>query len=454
VYVTGSSVQILPVDTGADYTTIKYSASGSELWMRLYNGPGNGNDVASALALDGAGNVYVTGGSAGAGTGSDYATIKYSASGVRLWVQRYDGPGNGSDSATAVAVDASGNVYVTGGSSGDADDYATLKYAASGDELWVARYDGPGNRRDVATALALDRAGNVYVTGTSFGSSTDDYATLKYTASGDELWVGRYNGSGSGDDSAAAVAVDACGNVYVTGQSGGSYATIKYDADGNPLWVTRFGNGVARALVVDSSGNVYVTGSSAASGASANYATVKYDTDGNQLWVARYNGPGNGEDNARALALDASGNVYVTGESDGVPGLTVNYDYATVKYDAEGNEVWVARYNGPGNSSDSATALALDGSGNVYVTGSSVGIGTGSDYATIQYDTGGNELWIARYNGTDNRGESARPLALDASGNVYVTGSSVGSDTGSDYATIKYSAELPRPVLDHRGQSG
>jgi len=94
--------------------------------------------------------------------------------------------------------------------------------------------------------------------------------------------------------------------------------------------------------------------------------------------------PTNGRDWARALAVDDSGNVYVTGHSE-VTG--VNHDYVTVKYDSDGNEEWVARYNGPAeNRQDEAYALAVDSSGNVYVTGESSGSGTGySDYATIKY---------------------------------------------------------------------
>jgi hypothetical protein len=100
--------------------------------------------------------------------------------------------------------------------------------------------------------------------------------------------------------------------------------------------------------------------------------------------VKRYNSLGIRNDYASAIAVDASGNVYVTGKS-GAEGIGIVYDYATVKYDTHGNELWVARYNGPGNDSDHANAIAVDALGNVYVTGESKGSWTGSDYATVKY---------------------------------------------------------------------
>jgi len=424
-----------------------------EEWIALYNG-GNGFDVAYATALDGSGNAYVTGSSVGPGNCpdsicNDYATVKYDASGTQQWVARYNGPASDDDHAAAIAVDASGNVYVTGASIGTTwpdYDYATVKYDASGNQLWVARYNEPASGFDFATAIAVDASGNVYVTGASEGSGTGpfDYATIKYDASGNQLWVARYNGSGNGDDEAYAIAVDASGNVYVTGYSAGSgtgndYATIKYDSAGQEQWVVRY-NGptnsddYGHAIAIDGSSNVYVTGSS--SGTGFDYATVKYDSSGQQQWVARYNGPGNGDDEAYAMALDSSGNVYVTGYSTGSDS---GYDYTTIKYDASGTETWVARYNGAANLLDIANAIALDAFGNVYVTGWSVGLGTGYDYATVKYDRSGQEKWVARYNGPGNDDDQAYAIAVDASANVYVTGYSIGSDGVSSYTTIKYS---------------
>src|SRR3972149_3304751 len=117
------------------------------------------------------------------------------------WVARYHGPGNSWDKAHAIAVDPAGNIYVTGGSVGvgTESDYCTLKYNRLGNVLWIARYDGPDHLWEDANALALDRDGNVYITGLSYGRATNyDIATVKYDPKGNELWAGRYAAPGPG----------------------------------------------------------------------------------------------------------------------------------------------------------------------------------------------------------------------------------------------------------------
>jgi uncharacterized delta-60 repeat protein len=429
VYVTGLS--------GGDYATIKYNTNGDSLWCVRYNGPGNSSDDPRAMAIDGSGNVYVTGSS-----GGDYATIKYSTNGDSLWCARYNGPGNSSDEATVIALDASGNVFVTGYCFGinKNEDYATIKYSKDGDLLWCKTYNGPWNGIDEARALALDGSGNVYVTGYCYNFYSNDYATIKYSTNGDSLWCAIYNGHY--DEQPNAIITDASGSVYVTGSGGGDYATIKYSTNGDSLWCARYngpGNSDdnARAIALDFSGNVYVTGYSYGSGTHSDCATIKYSADGNLLWCVRYNGPGSSVDVAIAIAVDRSCNVYVTGRRENA---APSSDYATLKYSTNGDSLWCARYNGPGNRFDGARAIALDSSGNVYVTGQSYGSGTNSDYTTIKYSTNGDSLWCARYNGPGNSVDSANAITVDNSGNVYVTGYSIGLGTNSDYATIKYNA--------------
>ncbi len=418
-------------------------------WVERYNGPQNYTDAAVCLASDNSGNIYVTGYSTGIGTDFDYATIKYNSAGVLQWVSRYDGPGNSSDEPVSVVTDISGNVYVTGYSygSGTELDYATIKYNSSGDSVWVRRYNGPGNAGDFASSIAVDVSGNVYVTGNSTGSITGrDYATIKYNSSGDLVWVERYSGPGNQYDRATSISVDDSGNLYVTGYSTGSgtyydYVTIKYNPSGVQQWLARY-NGIgnssdeAESIVLDKSGNVYVTGSSFGSGPGDDYATIKYNSSGDSVWVRRYNGPGNSYDGARSLAVDDSGNVYVTGYCT-VSGIGA--DYGTIKYNSSGVQQWVRYYNGTGNSDDGAHSVTADGYGNVYVTGYSDGNGTTEDYATIKYNSAGDSVWVARYTGPGNSNDGAFLITLDASQNVFVTGFSNGGLSGPDFLTVKYS---------------
>jgi hypothetical protein len=408
-----------------------------QAWAAIYSGVFD--EEAAAIAVDGVGNVYVTGYS-GAPDSYHYVTIKYNAFGQEAWEASYNIP-LGISFARAIAIDRSGNVYVTGTSGtfalGD-NDYATIKYNNSGQQQWIARYSGPNNANDSATAIAVDRSGNVYVT----GSSENGYATIKYDSLGQQQWVANYNTAGR----PVAIADDSLGNVYLTGTSAGGYVTIKYDGLGQEDWVALY-TAVADpvALAVDAAGNVYVTGTRSVSGAVSDYATIKYDNSGQQQWVAEYNGTGNGTDQAAGIGIDGSGNVYVTGTSVDSGGLP---NYATIKYDSGGQQQWVARYMGPDNLGDYATAIAMNSSGNVYVTGESWSDETGSDYATIKYDSSGQEQWTARYNGPDNLEDYPVGIAIDRLGNAYVTGASRADPIqyNWDYATVKYTADrAPQP---------
>ena len=399
VYVTGNSVGDV---TSSDYATIKYGPNGDTLWVRRYNGPGNDDDDAHAIAVDKDGNVYVTGYSRDSVNAFDFATIKYNLEGDTLWVRRYNGPGNINDYALALALDASGNAYVTGRSvgSGTSDDYVTIKYAPNGDTLWVRRYNGPANGWDEPKALALDEIGNVYVTGSSVDSAVFyDYTTIKYALNGSTLWVRRYNGPGNYWDEPRSLAIDDSDNVYVTGFSYDTatsydYATIKYSPSGDTLWVRRydgphgeapeFSDDRAYALALDDSGNVYVTGGSTLHQGlyiTPHYATVKYSPDGTIVWVKRYFGGLQ----ATGLAVDDRKNIYITGTVYG--GNSGSPDYGTIKYNSKGDTVWSRRYDGPRFDIDDATSLAIDQAENIYITGYSLGILTSFDYATIKYVT-------------------------------------------------------------------
>ena len=218
-------------------------------------------------------------------------------------------------------------------------------------------------------------------------------------------------------------------------------------------WVRRFdGPGgledIGYAVAVDTSGNVYVAGGCKDTDTYNDYTTIKYFPNGDTAWLRTYSGPGDGHDQALAIAVDDSGYVALTGFSYG---SGTDYDYATVRYYPNGDTVWARRYNGTGNSGDAALDVATDDSGNVYVTGQSFGSGTGYDFATIKYEPDGDAAWVRRYDGPDNTGDNAMAIVVDNSGNVCVTGFGVcWSEHPFDYVTIKYNpdgSQAPKMVL-------
>lgn len=399
--------------------------------------------------------------------------------GTRLWVARYDGPGDFLDVANDVGVSPDGaTVFVTGLSDGPRGsggypllwaDFATIAYdAATGSELWQRRYDGPAHGWDNARSLAISADGSrVFVTGGSRGESTSqDFATIAYDASsGTPLWVARYDGPAHRMDSARSVAVTGDGTrVFVSGWSiiGQSrsrrrnvYATVAYDAiTGQQLWVSRSDlsggvNYLWASAVLPSGGAVVVTGWGHARGAPIAAETVAYDTEtGRTLWAQRAGGVRAGY--AETASPDG-GTVYVTGDAPGGFG-TIAYDSAT------GEQKWQAIFRPPGPYADGwAITVSPDG-GRVYVTGDAAwrrrkGCYYPDDYATVAYDAWtGEEQWVARYNGPGRGSDVAQDVATSPDGSVvYVTGESSGFGgpfscakgvprTGQDYATIAYDA--------------
>jgi len=418
-------------------------------WEAIYDGLGD--DRNTSLAIDDSCNVFVTGTSPVNYEAENFCTIKYNNYGSLKWIRYYNGPAYASiDEAKCIATDHSGNVYVAGNSADLSRDYVTIKYNLNGDIRWVARYDGPGYGYDNPVAIIVDEDENVYVTGHSMGSGTNfDCATIKYDSTGTELWVERYNGPANSADYSYALALDDSGNVFITGYSMGpnevnaDCITIKYNSAGVEQWVARYDSPAhaddnAEKIAVDSFGNSYITGKSRTSTIVSNsgYLTIKYNSDGIEQWVNRAIGP-LGSDGARDIVLDHSGNLFVTGTSYNNQS---NYDYTTIKYNSNGVQQWVNFYNGPAGAVDAAHSIAIDKSGSVYITGSSTGSGTNSDFATIKYSNDGDEQWVVRYNRLTTSLENAFDIAVDDNYNLYVTGDCVTNNY--DYATIKYSQSI------------
>ena len=210
---------------------------------------------------------------------------------------------------------------------------------------------------------------------------------------------------------AAFLATDGTGNIY----SAASPHLSKSDANGVLLWTATNNDFSPIAMRVDTTGDVYLAGTIGGT----NFAAAKYDSKGNRLWEQMYQHPGTSADSVAAAQIDGNGNIYLTGAS--VSGAGTNI--LTVKLSSNGTLLWATNYAGPLNT-DSGAAVALDTQGNVYVTGSSAGFGTGNDVLTLKYDANGNQLWAVQYNGPENGDDQGSGIAVDTQGNIFVAGTS------------------------------
>lgn len=438
------------------------------LWIKQYDGPANGIDKSVDVLIDSYGDICAVSESQGVGTSYDYAVVKYDTQGTPLWTRRHDF-GNSQDTPMQLITDPVGNLYVTGTG---AHNLATLKYTREGELLWERLYSSPGDYWDEATAVGVDNIGNVFIGGDvkvyhydgMWSEYRTDYMTVKYSADGDLLWARQYNGPSNSWDFIRYLVVDSAGSVYVTGNSTGynggtgyNTTTLKYDADGNLVWERRYDRApdsyyeYVTGMVLDNEENIIVTSfSETATRYEAPYiyylsdiVILKYTSDGDLLWRSQYNGPASGDDRTTDVAVDMSGNIFVSGRSEGAG---TGYDCITLKYDSSGNLLWDRRYDGPDHLNDYANAVRVGGAGTVYVTGFSESSQSDRDFITIAYDAVGIVLWQTEYNGAGNQRDEAMAVAIDSNGQVYVLGHSVegpvGFPTGYDLTLIKYTNDV------------
>jgi uncharacterized delta-60 repeat protein len=466
VYVTGQSNT-----TAASYAFIvKYNTSGVIQWQRSLD-TATVADIGYGIAADSAGNVYVTG-QANTTTNAYAFIAKYDTSGVIQWQRKLDTTSS-LDVGYGIAVDGSGNVYVTGQANGASTvSYAFIaKYDTTGVIQWQRKLD-IAPVADVGYGIAVDGSGNVYVTGAinNVGATTANIVIAKLLADGSILpgtstltmaastmidsaatmssddptlcWVATLN-TDLVTDVGYGIAVDGSGNVYVTGQANATTATAsytfiaKYNTSGVIQWqrkldtdlVTDIGYGIA----VDSSGNVYVTGQTNSGNAAAVFI-AKYNTSGVIQWQRKLDTTSvSVTDLGRGIAVDGSGNVYVTGWANS---SLVATSYAFIaKYDTNGVIQW-QRFLDTANVVDVGYGIAVDGSGNVYVTGQANPGGATSYVFIAKYDTSGVIQW-QRTLDTGLVTDIGYGIAVDTTGNVYVTGQA-NTSTASYAFIAKY----------------
>ena len=369
-----------------------------------------------------------------------------------------------SDMSHGIAADSNGNIYITGSTKGD------LAGPNQGEnDAWVAKYDGEGNQQwvkqlgtdgnDMAWGIATDSSDNIYLTGYTTGSlegsnaGGNDAWIAKYDSDGNKIWLEQLGTAG--DDKSYGVATDGSGNIYISGGTTGSLEgsnkgdydawVAKYNSDGKQQWLKQLGTSgedSSWGIAASESGDVYITGRT--TGALAGDAqgfdawVAKYDSEGNQKWIQQLSS--SGQDYSYGVAVDSSGNVYLTGRTTGSleeEGRNAgSFDAWIAKYDSEGNKQWVKQVGGLKN--DFAFAIALDSSSNAYISGCTQGDLEGSnqggwDAWVAKYDSNGNQQWIEQLGSSGQ--DFSWGVVVDGSGNIYATGHTTGTlEEGSSNA--------------------
>lgn len=411
------------------------------------------------------------------------------------------------DGGTAVAVDSSGSSYVTGSfqtsatfGSGAGAVTITAASAAPFTEMFLAKYDGGGNLLwaqkaggvlgDQGNGISVDGSGNVYVTGffqraATFGlagnqitltaaNDQNDIFVAKYDTNGNLQWVQK--AGGTDDDRGQSISIDSAGNSYVTGFFKGTatFGTVtltapttdtavfvaKYDTNGVLQWAQQAGSGIGRGLGIaaDSSGNSHITGFFSGTmtfGSSGNQVSVtsaggvdafvaKFNSSGAPQWLQRAGAGSTLNDQGNSIAVDSSGNAYVTGSFQSATGFAATFSPSVSLTSVGGNDIFVAKYNSAGallwarrdggTSDDNAAGIALDSFGNSFVVGNYQGTASfGSSGNTVslpsagstdifiaKYDTNGNFVTVNQFGSTGFDGATA--VAVDGAGSAYVTG--------------------------------
>lgn len=355
-----------------------------------------------------------------------------------IWATYYGG--SGTDVATGVSTDISGNIYLAGYSNsttaiassgfqnniGGGYDVFLVKFNSSGNRLWSTYYGGTGDE-DYRTYVATDTFGNVYLTGFTYSTTAIasggfqdtigggvDAFLVKFNSNGSRLWATYYGGSGAESDGGTSdgwggICTDANGNVFLTG-----YTTS------------------ATNIALGGFQNIYAGGSDA--------FLVKFNSSGNRLWATYYGGSGG--DRGSGVATDFNGNVYLVGSTSSIndiasvgfqDSLGGNYDAFLVKFNSSGLRQWATYYGGSGNEGYDAS-VTTDLSGNIYLAGfttSTSNIAAGGfqdtidgsqDAFLVKFNNSGNRLWATYYNGNGGYYYCQLGITTDAYQNVYLAG--------------------------------
>jgi len=429
----------------------------SEVWNGL------GGEMAmfyrNSSTTDDLKNVYVAGSTMDANNLHDILIQKFSSTGTLIWQQTYNGNANGDDLAADVFVDDDYNVYVTGAAVQDASnsyDLVVLKYDSSGVLLWTYSYNFGGSPipYDAGTSIISDNNGNVYVCGTSAGTTTmTDYVTIKLNASnGSQIWTSRYDYTQM-NEVPTKIGISST-SIIVTGGSQVSLApnrwelaTIRYNSStGAQTNEARSNsnatNGIDEAndLTIDNTGNIYVLGTTLNQTTGYNISLFKLDSDLELQWERHFDGYG-AEDKGFGVKTDTSGNVYAVGY---VSNPNQGKNYSILKYNSSGTLQWSREFNGLANQDDEAVQLVVRGD-RIFVTGAARN-GSYSDIVTVGYTADGEIFSIKSFESQYGLNDKPTAMGIDLDDNLIVVGQTQNSTGNFRNVTFKYSV-FEKPIM-------
>lgn len=344
-------------------------------------------------------------------------------------------------------IDNTGNIVSVGNhkNGNSAQIFFNSIHSNSGNVAWTQTLPNLTSTDDFGTDIATDAQNNIYVCGAQHNGSNYDYAISKFTNAGTLIWQKTYNGTGSGDDVPTTIAVDNAGNVYVSGSSLGvnteaDFATLKFDSNGNSIWTKRynFNNKYEGAtdIAIDYQGNIFVCGASNTSLANSDFVIIKYSaSNGSQLGIKRHNTPGNGIDVPSEMVLDEQGNVYITGTSDNLG----NRDIKTVAYNSSLQQNIWSKYTDHAGKEDVGSGIALDQVGNLIVTGHSQKPSDGFDMIVEKREVlTGNLVWEKKRTAlVDSEIAKGKKVKTDLENNIYVVGE-IQQNGRTEFLTTSY----------------
>jgi uncharacterized delta-60 repeat protein len=323
-------------------------------------------------------------------------------------------------------------------------------FSQSPTQQWLNRYNGDGDFSDKYNCVLTDNSGNVYLGGyTVNANQRKDYLLTKYTNSGTLSWSVTYDGSDNKDDEILAMAFGLNNQIIVTGYAKGNntnddIVTISYDQNGQVTWTAIYDNLLfsqddqGNDIAVDASGNVIVAGQTdtdPSETSNDDYIIISYSSTGAQNWSAFYDGSGASKDRALKVKIGSGNSVYVTGRSANL----LDDDIVTRKYTNLGAMLWSQTFNN--GMDDRPSDLKLDALENVYICGYSNN-GSNDDMLVLKYSSAGVDQWSNGFifNGVNSQDDQASSLVIDATSNVYITGKSDNDPSlvqNFDYKTLK-----------------